>query len=330
MSRGRLPITFVVILMLLLPVSVLAQSENPNSDAYALATPLSGGNEIPAGDADGFGYARVTVLPATGELCYSLSVSRIGTPTAAHIHAGAAGVTGRVVVPLAAPVPDGLVRGCVSVDRTLLNAIMAAPSDYYVNVHNAEFPDGALRGQLQSDGLSTPSPMGPNPEHAVLDWNLHAANVFINAPGAPIQGAGQTPTVASLHMAMAQGAVYDAVNMIEGGYQPYNEGLPTAPETASKSAAVATAAHHVIVGVVLMTPLSEEIISRLDALLAESIAAAIEADGQAAVADGIAAGEAAAAAMLAARANDGRYGTFAFTPGTEPGPVAARAADQHR
>jgi hypothetical protein len=319
MSRRRLPVVFALILTLLLPVAALAQTSGPTTPAYALATPLSGGNEIPPGDADGFGYARVTIFPETSELCYSLSVARIGTPTAAHIHEGAAGATGRVIVPLAAPVPDGLVRGCVSVDRTLLNAIMAAPSNYYVNVHNAEFPDGALRGQLQSDGLSTPSPMGPNPENAVLDWNLHAANVFINAPGAPIQGVGQVPTVASLHLAMVQGAVYDAVNMIEGGYLPYNEGLPEAPETASKSAAVATAAHHVIVGVVLMTPLSEEIITRLDALLAESIAAAIEVDGQTAVTDGIAAGEAAAATMLAARANDGRFGTFAFTPGTEPG-----------
>lgn len=319
MPRRRLPVAFALILTLLLPVAVLAQTDAPATQAYALATPLSGGNEIPPGDADGFGYARVTIFPESSELCFSLSVARIGTPSAAHIHEGAAGVTGRIIVPLAAPVPDGLVRGCVSVDRTLLNAIMAAPSNYYVNVHNAEFPDGALRGQLQSDGLSTPSPMGPNPDNAVLDWNLHAANVFINAPGAPIQGVGLVPTVASLHLAMVQGAVYDAVNMIEGGYQPYNAGLPTAPASASKSAAVATAAHHVIVGVVLMTPLSEEIITRLGALLAESIAAAIEADGQAAVADGIAAGEEAAAAMLAARANDGRFGTFAFTPGTEIG-----------
>ena len=148
MSRRRLPVVFALILTLLLPLAALAQTNAPTTQAYALATPLSGGNEIPAGDADGFGYARVTIFPETSELCYSLSVARIGTPTAAHIHEGTAGVAGRVVVPLAAPIPDGLVRGCVSVDRTLLNAIMAAPSNYYVNVHNAEFPDGAARGQL--------------------------------------------------------------------------------------------------------------------------------------------------------------------------------------
>ena len=47
---------------------------------------------------------------------------------------------------------------------------------------------------------------------------------------------------------MVQGAVYDAVNAIVGGYQPYLPDLPTASPSASQEAAVATAAHHVLVG----------------------------------------------------------------------------------
>ena len=62
---------------------------------------------------------------------------------------------------------------------------------------------------------------------------------------------GQGPTVAILHLAMVQGAVYDAVNMIDGGHEPYLDDLPAAPSSASKSAAVATAAHHVLVGMVI-------------------------------------------------------------------------------
>jgi hypothetical protein len=120
------------------------------------------------------------------------------------------------------------------------------------------------------------------------------------------------------HLAMVQGAVYDAVNMIDGGHEPYLDDLPAAPESASKAAAVATAAHDVLVGVVVVPPLSQAILDRLDDLRDDSIAATVQ-DGAPAVAAGIAAGAAAAEAMLDDRANDGRYGSFTFTEGTEPG-----------
>jgi hypothetical protein len=51
------------------------------------------------------------------------------------------------VVPLAAP-SAGHSQGCVDVDRSLADAIRKAPQGYYVNVHNSEFPAGAIRGQL--------------------------------------------------------------------------------------------------------------------------------------------------------------------------------------
>jgi hypothetical protein len=115
---------------------------------------------------------------------------------------------------------------------------------------------------------------------------------------------------------MVHGAVYDAVNMIDAGHEPYLPRLPAAPAGASEPAAVATAAHHVLVGLVVVPPLAPAIIDRLNTLYSQSLAAIP--DG-AAKSTGIAAGEAAAAAMLAARANDGRYGPFRFTPGTEAG-----------
>jgi hypothetical protein len=167
-------------------------------------------------------------------------------------------------------------------------------------------------------GAAAPAQAGP-PENAVLDWNLHAVDALVNSPSAPIPGAGQTPPVSLLHLAMVQGAVYDAVNMIDGGHEPYLNDLPSAPEGASKAAAVATAAHDVLVGVVVMPPLSPVIIDRLDDLYDESIAAATVEDGAAAVTAGITAGAAAAEAMLEERANDGRYGPFRFTSGDDPG-----------
>jgi hypothetical protein len=113
-----------------------------------LTTTLTGEQEVPVpGDPDGIGFATVTVNPGQGVLCYELSVSGIAPATAAHIHEAPLGVAGPVVVTLAAPT-DGSSGGCIEVGRDLAKEILQDPADYYVNVHNAEFPGGALRGQL--------------------------------------------------------------------------------------------------------------------------------------------------------------------------------------
>jgi hypothetical protein len=144
----------------------------------------------------------------------------------------------------------------------------------------------------------------------VREWNLHASNALINAPNAPIPGAGQTPHVSQLHLGMVQGAVYDAVNSIDGGHQPYLAGLPPASPSASQEAAVATAAHDVLVGIDIEPPLPQVVRERIDALYDDELEGISEGDAKT---DGIAAGAAAAAAMLEARADDGRYGPFRFT-----------------
>lgn len=108
---------------------------------------LSGGAEVPGpGDADGSGTAQLTLNHGQGQVCYDITVKDIQTPTAAHIHAGAAGKSGGVKVTFTAK--DGAWKGCVNADKTLIKDLMDNPANYYVNVHNAEFPNGALRGQL--------------------------------------------------------------------------------------------------------------------------------------------------------------------------------------
>jgi hypothetical protein len=82
-----------------------------------------------------------------GQVCYELSVKDIATPTAAHIHTGAVGASGPVLVPLAAPA-NGASKDCATLDKEKIADILKNPANYYVNVHNAEFPDGAVRGQL--------------------------------------------------------------------------------------------------------------------------------------------------------------------------------------
>lgn len=109
---------------------------------------LDGASEVPvAGDPDGFGSATMSVNPGQERICYSLSVSNIEPAEAAHIHIGEAGTAGPVLVALSAP-SGGSSQGCVSVSRDAAKQIIKNPGNYYVNVHNSEYPGGAVRGQL--------------------------------------------------------------------------------------------------------------------------------------------------------------------------------------
>ena len=85
------------------------------------------------------------------QVCFTLMVENIAPATAAHIHIAPPGEPGPVVVPLNPPPTDGSSTGCTNnVNRRLLGQIIRNPERYYVNVHNEEFPAGAVRGQLSS------------------------------------------------------------------------------------------------------------------------------------------------------------------------------------
>jgi hypothetical protein len=116
----------------------------------APAIPLSGGQETQAADPDGHGFFTYTLEGTM--FCWTLSWKNIETPTAAHVHVGARHVAfaGNIVIDLNAdgvPGPDP--SGCRTISPDLAAAISADPGNYYVNVHNATFPAGAIRGQLK-------------------------------------------------------------------------------------------------------------------------------------------------------------------------------------
>ncbi len=110
---------------------------------------MTGAAEKPsAGDPDGSGTAILSFTTDKHRVCWDLSVANISTPVAAHIHAAPAGQAGPVVIPLTPPV-GGHSSGCLEgVDDILIKNIIDNPSQYYVNVHTADYPAGALRGQL--------------------------------------------------------------------------------------------------------------------------------------------------------------------------------------
>ena len=141
----------------------------------------------------------------------------------------------------------------------------------------------------------------------VTDWNA-------NAVGALVTTAGQSPTVSTVHLAMVQGAVYDAVNSIDERYEPYLVEV-RARDWYSKDAAAATAAYRVLLGIV---PAQEMNLTTLYNASLGSIPDGAAKDG------GVRVGEVAAAAMLADRKNDGRSGAYRFpAPAlpTDPWPV---------
>ncbi len=141
-----------------LATSTVAFTQTAGVPAWdTLFAVLAGGNEVSpngqaaAGDPDGHGSATVILHPTTRTLCYAVLVHGIDAPVAAHIHNAPAGRNGPIVVPLTPPAQanPGNASGCIAnLDPALLAAIEQNPGAFYVNVHTAAFPEGAVRGQL--------------------------------------------------------------------------------------------------------------------------------------------------------------------------------------
>lgn len=116
---------------------------------HVLAVVIDGRNEVGtdgqlrAGDRDGFGHFSA-VLDGT-RLCYGFQVVGIGKPIAAHIHRGGSDESGPVVVPLRAMKVGSR---CKHIPSDVAKSLTEDPGRFYVNVHTAAFPNGALRGQL--------------------------------------------------------------------------------------------------------------------------------------------------------------------------------------
>jgi hypothetical protein len=122
------------------------------------AVRLDGAQETQAADPDGRG--TFVYVAAKDQLCYLLTARKIEPATMAHIHPGVRGVAGGIAIGLEAPT-DGLSFGCITAVsddtpdsptvllQSELDAIIANPAGFYVNVHNTPFPAGAIRGQLR-------------------------------------------------------------------------------------------------------------------------------------------------------------------------------------
>jgi len=129
-----------------LALTALATPAFAASGSWEVA--MTGAAEAPTpGDPAASGTAKISVDDSTLFLCYQLSTSGLGKATMAHVHKAAKGAAGPPVVTLDTPL-GGASKACAKVDAALAKAIIAKPSDYYVNVHSEKFPAGAIRAQL--------------------------------------------------------------------------------------------------------------------------------------------------------------------------------------
>jgi hypothetical protein len=133
-------------LAILAALVVAAGASGALQKSGSLHATLTGSAETPKGDPDGHGTAEVKI--SGRKVCWEIKVSKVQRILAAHIHKGNAGVAGPIVVPFGKVFRA---KGCTTTTAAIAAAIQRNPGAYYVNVHNAKYPGGALRGKLRRD-----------------------------------------------------------------------------------------------------------------------------------------------------------------------------------
>lgn len=147
--RRTIPLLFSVVALILAGLVISAPAQAATTTFVAGVT---GFNEVPAVITQAQGQVQVTIDDVSLQVCVDASdiTNLTGPITADHIHQGAAGVNGPVVVNFNAQLVT-----CVASDATTIGNILADPAGFYVNFHTAAFPGGEVRGQLGTSNITT-------------------------------------------------------------------------------------------------------------------------------------------------------------------------------
>lgn len=131
---------------------VLLLASPAGAATAVLRTTLTAAEVPTGGDPAGSGQAYAVIDTTTGRVCTVVIVRGVAQVIAAHIHKGATGVIGPHAIDLNTPIDYGTGIAysltCTVESPALIADLVANPSGYYVNVHSAGRPLGALRGQL--------------------------------------------------------------------------------------------------------------------------------------------------------------------------------------
>lgn len=200
---------------------------------------LNGANEVPTpGDVDGTGAATVTIDQVAGEVCVDLRVANIQTATAAHIHPGAAGATGAPLIVLNVPTATGS-QTCVTTTPTIATDIATNPANFYINVHTADFPNGAIRGQLGSGGTKSGSVQLLNEPLRAYDSRINGDGVLNPLTTRTVSLALGADSAGVSKIAVPPGAIGAMIRLtvtatVNGGYlKVYSADLTAEPKTSN-------------------------------------------------------------------------------------------------
>lgn len=141
----------------LLVVAALAVALVASTSATASAKtqerftrPLDSAQVVPGpGDPDGSGGVFIFLDRQDGRFCVFVNTTNVSTPfISVDLHRAPEGEVGSVVVEVFGPTTDPDPSRCMDLDRKLVKDISKHKEDYYIDIHNDEFPGGAIRGQL--------------------------------------------------------------------------------------------------------------------------------------------------------------------------------------
>jgi hypothetical protein len=130
-------------------------AQSASATVFTFNISLDGYNEVTnggvpgQGDPDGYGSATLMIDDVAGTISWNIQVFLLDPIVGAHIHNAASTTNGPIVVDF-----SGQLTGSGLADSDLA-AVLANPTQYYVNVHTTTFQGGAIRGQL---GTPTPEP----------------------------------------------------------------------------------------------------------------------------------------------------------------------------
>ena len=220
------------------------------SSLITLTTALSGAQEVPAIATPGSGTASLAVDLNSGAVSGTVTFTGLtANATAAHIHQGAAGANGPVILPLAGG--EGVTAGTWTVPTgSILTAaqLTALRADgLYVNIHTGTNPGGEIRGQIAFAGkiTLTTALIGAQEVPAVATGGIGTATLTIDLSSGAISGAvtftGLTANATAAHIHQAAAGVNGPVIVPLAGGAGAAAGTWTVPAGTFLTAAQLTA-----------------------------------------------------------------------------------------
>ena len=137
-------ISLLMLVMVALIAAKCQDHQNPALPDLKVVTTLSGSNEVPARQTSASGSVSGTLNQNTRVLSFAVNFSGL-TPVAGHIHKGAAGTNGPVIIPFHSVASSPIIHEVTLTEEQVADL---KANLHYVNLHTAAYPGGEIRGQL--------------------------------------------------------------------------------------------------------------------------------------------------------------------------------------